>query len=177
MRLILIRHAEPVNDTSKPASDWPISDAGRQDGRRLGRELAPLGIGTIISSREPKSVGTSEEVAAELGLRFAVAPDLHEHERDRRDWLGDDAWHELLRNFFDNPSTLVFGNETAAEALDRFSSGLEQAILSHYRGDGTIAVVSHGTVISLFAARHLGQPPYSIWKSLQMPDYVELDRG
>jgi broad specificity phosphatase PhoE len=90
-------------------------------------------------------------------------------------WHGREARHRLLQRFFDNPDELVFGEETASQALRRFSSAVAAVIQRTSAGPGALCIVSHGTVMSLFAARHLNAAPYSIWAHLECPDYVELE--
>ncbi len=38
----------------------------------------------------------------------------------------------------------------------------------------SLAVVAHGTVISLYVARKTGADPYALWKRLNTPSYVVM---
>ncbi|MGI8553669.1 MAG: hypothetical protein ACR2PL_23210, partial [Dehalococcoidia bacterium] len=38
----------------------------------------------------------------------------------------------------------------------------------------TIVIVAHGTIISLFAARHAFVEPFPLWQSLVLPSFVVL---
>lgn len=175
MQLILVRHSISAVDVSRPPAQWPLSDAGVEAVGNLARTLADRDIAAIYSSQEPKAAQTARELAGLLNLDWKTAPGLHEHERDRMDWQGDEAWHALLRKFFDNPDDVVFGLESAHQALDRFSTAVDDALRQVDGQSGPIVIVSHGTVMSLFIAKQRGVDPYSIWRELKMPDYVELD--
>lgn len=175
MRLILVRHSISAVDISRPPAEWPLSEAGLRAVGALADTLGDRDISAIFSSEEPKAAETAGQLARLLECDWSTAPGLHEHERERMDWHGEEAWYALLREFFNNPDDVVFGLESARRALDRFSEAAD-CVLQEVDGDpGPVAIVSHGTVISLFVARQLGIDPYSIWRKLNMPDYVELD--
>lgn len=143
----------PEIDESLPPHEWPLSDAGRLAAGELGRQLSDRGIATVVSSEEPKASGTAEAFASALGLGWSTAPGLHEHERERMDWHGEDAWHRLIRRLVEHPDELVFGRETASHALARFSAAVELVVGSVDGDAGPLAIVSHGTVMSLYAGQ------------------------
>jgi broad specificity phosphatase PhoE len=64
---------------------------------------------------------------------------------------------------------LVLGTETGAEALARFSASLDQVLADNA---GNLAVVTHGTVLSLFVSRLAGVDPVAFWGQLELPAYV-----
>ncbi|MBX6342603.1 MAG: histidine phosphatase family protein, partial [Thermomicrobiaceae bacterium] len=67
--------------------------------------------------------------------------------------------------------------ESADEAHARFSAAIDRALARH--PTGTLAVVTHGTVMALFVARATGQEPFALWRRLQRlgtPAVVALPR-
>ena len=80
---------------------------------------------------------------------------------------------QLYARFFEKPDIPVFGDETADQAHERFS-GAVQSILSEYKTN-KIAIVAHGTVISLFVSRLTGKSGFKIWSELGLPCFVVLD--
>ena len=176
-RLILIRHAMPIVDDSRPSATWKLSESGRNAAKALASDLSAISIQSIVSSEEPKAIETAAIIAETLGISWSTAPGLHEHERGRLDWLGEEAWHAQIRRFFDRPRDVVFGYESARDSLARFKTAVESVLDQPEHRTGTIAIVSHGTVMSLYAADKLGDDPYVIWKNLDLPDYVELTSG
>lgn len=64
------------------------------------------------------------------------------------------------------------GRETAIEARERFANALE-SVLGRYK-EGNIAVVAHGTVISLSVAHRAGLQPYDYWKELDLPSFAVM---
>ncbi|MGH6986853.1 MAG: histidine phosphatase family protein [Caulobacteraceae bacterium] len=79
----------------------------------------------------------------------------------------------LIAEFFDRPDERVIGAETAAEALQRF----EQAVrsIAAEAPEETIAIVTHGTVLTLLIAKHNRVSPWTFWASLGLPSCVLID--
>ena len=66
----------------------------------------------------------------------------------------------------------ISGHETADQAHHRFSQALA-SLLEQYL-DQNVAVVAHGTVITLFVTRAVGLQPFAFWKRLGLPSFVVL---
>ena len=71
-----------------------------------------------------------------------------------------------------SPSELVFGAETGDQARERFAAAVDDALKRHPVGN--VAIVSHGTVMTLFLARTAGIDPVPFWKGLGLPAFVVL---
>src|SRR5690606_15956839 len=84
-----------------------------------------------------------------------------------------ETFHANVQEMFANPSTLVFGRETADEAFARFNEGLAK-VLRKASCENAV-VVCHGTVISLFVARMTGTDPFPLWVRLGLPSFVVLE--
>jgi len=80
----------------------------------------------------------------------------------------------LVRHSRSRPDERVFGEETAHEALERFTAGL-RGILEGGAA-GRPLVVTHGTVMSLYLGRRLGRSAREVWDRLTMPCCVDLGR-
>ena len=67
----------------------------------------------------------------------------------------------------------MYGLETANAAYARFAQAVDQIVEKH--PDRNIAVVAHGTVITLFA-QHRAQviDPFTFWQRLDLPSFVVL---
>ncbi|HVA93062.1 MAG TPA: histidine phosphatase family protein [Chloroflexota bacterium] len=124
----------------------------------------------IVCSVEPKARETGALVAAHLGIGYEVDAGMHEHERQTAGYLAVADFHATIERLFAQPDSLVFGEETARQAQDRFVRAVEQAA-GRYPQE-TIAIVAHGTVIALFAARHAGIDPFPLWQQLGLPSFV-----
>ena len=172
-KLVLVRHALPEFVVGVPASEWQLSDEGRRRCQRLADRLSTYDLAAVITSTEPKAAETGQIVADSLALPLETAPGLHEHERGVVTSTGDqDAFQEQVSRLFERPDELIFGTETADQAHARFATALAAAIERHPRGN--LAIVAHGTVMTLFIARASGLDPVPFWKSLGLPALAVL---
>jgi len=168
--LILVRHSMPLIETDVPAREWHLSIEGRERCLPLSKDIAAYDPQVIVSSLESKAIETAAEVASQLNISALTANGLHEHERTLMPFLSRQAFEESVAAFFARPQELVLGDETADQAYDRFRSALKQVITT-YTGKN-LAVVTHGTVMTLFVSRQIGLEPFPLWKSLGMPAFI-----
>jgi broad specificity phosphatase PhoE len=173
-RLILIRHSAPAYDPCVAASQWPLSEIGRQRSILLARVLAPYQPFALFTSREAKAAETAALVARELGMSFAARPGLQEHARHSVGWLEPAEFKASVAALFARPSEVVFGDESADQAQARFAEAIR--LIQSEVPLGNLAVVAHGTVISLFAGRVAGLDPAALLARLGLPAVIVLDR-
>ncbi|HEY7343470.1 MAG TPA: histidine phosphatase family protein [Ktedonobacterales bacterium] len=177
-RLFLIRHAAPAKNPAVPAREWALSATGRADAEQLAEMLTPFAPAVIIpnvpaaiiASDELKARQTAQPLADRLDLTVEVMAGLHEHERRTVGYLDDETFQATMARFFAEPDALVFGEETANQALARFSRAVEDTLARHPEGD--IVIVTHGTVMSLFVAAHSIVKPMKFWWHLHLPAWV-----
>jgi len=172
-KLILVRHSAPEIVSDVSANQWHLSNTGRLRCRKLAERLAVHAPDVIVSSLEPKATETGQIIADILGKPFETAENLHEHERSNVGLFGTKQQFEArVARFFENPRRLIFGEETADEAHRRFAKAVASVIRKH--PGGNLAIVTHGTVMSLFVARAIGLEPFPFWKRLGLPAFVVL---
>lgn len=175
-RLVLVKHSQVDVVPGRPPRTWELSDEGRRRAAALAERLAEFDAARIVSSVEPKAVETAEIVAQRLGVPSATAPGLHEQLRETSPYLGRDDFEAAIAWLFDEPHRIVFGEESADRAADRFAAAVD-ALADEAAADGRDAVVvAHGTVIALYVSRVAGIEPFPLWQSLGLPSYVVLSR-
>ncbi len=170
-RLLLIKHALPELDSSRPAADWHLSERGRALSELLARKLAAYSLDVIVSSVEPKAIETAQIVAQRLNKPHEIAAGLHEHDRRNVPFLSRVEIDARVAEFFAKPRELVLGSETADQAHARFADAIARVL--EKLPQKNIAVVAHGTVITLFVARKI-EMPFEFWKRLGLPSIVVL---
>ena len=126
----------------------------------------------ITSSTEPKAVETAQIAADYLKKPSIAFEGLHEHDRTGVGYTKQDKFEGWVRAYFENPDKLIFGQETANQSFARFSNALAKVTSKH--PDQNIAVVSHGTVMSLFVSRTNPIEAFQLWRKLDMPAFVVL---
>lgn len=170
--LLFIRHAETKIDPAQPSHTWRLTEGAYTACRQLAAGLEPFHLNRIVTSEEFKAAETGRLLAEALGLPCEAASGLHEHERKGVPVMEQRAWLATVQRLFERPDEPVLGTETAREALDRFEEAVRRILARH--PDERLAIVSHGTVMSLFVARHNEVDAFTFWKGLWMPDTVVL---
>src|SRR3954466_10148209 len=152
--LILIKHASPQVVPDEPPEQWELSADGRRRATALAERIAAMDDrpAVVVSSDERKASQTAQIVAERLGITMSIEPELHEHDRSTVPHMRSAEFISMVELMLRRPSELVLGEENATEALARFDHAISHVIEQHH--DQTIAIVSHGTVIAMFIARH-----------------------
>jgi broad specificity phosphatase PhoE len=173
-KLILIRHSIPLIDPARPARDWVLSAEGHAAAATLAERLVGHGIGAVVSSDEAKASQTAQALAARLQLPPALDRDLREHERASVGYLPRTQFEASIARFFAEPGVRVFGDEAADEVFSRFSAAVERSMAAK---TGNVALVTHGTALTLYLARTAGIDPLPFWRSLTLPMAIEVAGG
>ncbi len=170
--LVLVKHAMPVVDPHAPPNSWRLSEEGRRQSILLAEKLRGYGLDLVVTSEEPKATETGKIVAEHLNLGWAVASGLHEHDRTGAPFGTRMEFESAARAFFENPGTLVWGNETAEQAGARFAGGVHAVLAEHAKDN--VALVAHGTVITLFLKVCSDIDAYGFWSQLGLPSFCVL---
>jgi broad specificity phosphatase PhoE len=169
--IILVRHSPVSPDPAVPPKQWRLSQRGRDLCLPLAEALRPYAPGILVSSDEPKAIDTANLIADRLGLSVHIAAGLDEH---RPPYVATN-FLDLMQRYFEAPGERVFGEESAVEATDRFAAAVDAAVKAH--AANTLAIVTHGTVLALYAAPLFGLEPYVLWTRMSHPGFVVLDLG
>lgn len=173
--LILIRHSLTQVDPGSPSHTWSLSAEGRRRCILLADRLRPHHPSRLITSTELKAQETGQIIAEQLDLPVTAVPGLEEHKRSQAGFLDAAAFKHQIARLLTEPETLVFGEETGQQARERFTQTLDQ-LLKQYPND-TLALVSHGTILTLFVSAFNKVAPISFWEGLNLPDFLLIDRA
>ncbi len=169
--LILVRHSEPEIQPGKPASTWRLSERGRSRAGELAKELRGFTPTSIWCSKEPKAIETAQILTDALNVPMNVAHGLEEHHRSNVPYFPTkDGFEQAIQQFFCNPQQPVLGDETAHQALRRFTIAINKIIATGTAE--TPIVVTHGTVMTLYMASVSGVEPMRFWRNLETPSFV-----
>ncbi len=174
--LILVRHSNVQIDQERSSHEWLLSENGRVRCVTFAERLLPYGPDLFISSQEPKAAETGQLMSRVLGIPNQVASGLQEHNRSAGPYFGTQAaFRDAIKELFASPETQSFGQETGIEALARFNHAIARC-LNLYPAQN-LAIVTHGTVMTLFVCHHNAQlDPVTLWSDLTMPCAVILNR-
>ncbi len=167
--LILVRHSAVHPDPAIPSHEWLLSEDGRYRCHTLAAKLQPYPLDQFITSHEPKAIETGQIMADVFGVPCQVAAGLQEHDRRGVPYFASKvAFETAVATFFTHPTELVFGAETAVQARERFGTAVAQQRNNHPHNH--LAIVTHGTVLTLFICQHNPQlAPLPFWQVLTLP--------
>lgn len=154
---------------------WGLTARGEARCQSLATALEPYALERLRASYERKAQETARLVGARLAIPYETLRDVHEHDRMGAPFLSHETFMATIRLFFREPRTLVYGRETAEEAFHRFSRAVHSLLA--IEGDEPLAIVTHGTVISLFVAAHTTYDAYQFWKRLGQPAFIVFKVG
>lgn len=169
--LILIKHALPEIEPAQPNKMWQLGATGRQQCDWLAEALLPFAPQRLVSSHHAKALQTAEQLAPVLKLEPESYAGLEENDRTDFPFLPKEAFQQRLREFLEQPDTLLIGTETARQAQQRFAN----AIGSVWDNTQNLVVVAHGTVNTLFTALHNTIDAYRLWAALTCPSFIVLE--
>jgi broad specificity phosphatase PhoE len=169
-KLILIKHARPRVVESVAADEWELSEEGRAACKSLAEVVRPHEPGVIVSSEERKAKETARLLAEALGKPMETAPGLGEHDRSNVPMMRSGEFLSALAMFFKESNRLVLGRETADDAAGRFEQAIQAVLAEH--PEGNLAVVTHGTVLALFASENGAGDPFMLYRQLGLPSMV-----
>ncbi len=173
VRVILVRHAQPVIEPDKPSETWELSDDGRAATVALAQALKTFAPAAILCGAEPKMTGTATTLSEQIGVPVKPLPGLSEHARRTAKFADKDAFEAAIKSLFERPHETVYGEESANQTYDRFSVALDGTLAA--RPQDTVIAVSGGTAICIFLARRSGIDAFATWKRLRLPMAFVLD--
>jgi ribonuclease H / adenosylcobalamin/alpha-ribazole phosphatase len=175
-RLYLIRHCSTLESARGRCigrTDVPLSAAGIDCAKRLGRSLEPAGLSAIYSSPLQRARATAAPIAAAADREVVIAGGLMEVDFGSLEGrtfdeiaATDPGLHE---RWMTSPTQVAFpGGESYADLKARAVAALN-VIINRNRG-AAIAVVSHGGPIRAFLADLLEMPDDAAFR-------LEIDHG
>lgn len=167
--LILVRHSAVHTNPTLPSHEWTLTEDGRSRCQTLAAQLQSYPLDQFITSHELKAIETGQMLADALGVPCQAAPGLQEHDRRGVPYFASKIEFETaVTTFFTHPTELVFGAETAVQARERFGTAVQQQLANHPQKN--LAIVAHGTVMTLFICQHNPQlDPLPFWQALTLP--------
>jgi broad specificity phosphatase PhoE len=169
-KLILVKHARPDVQEQVPSREWRLSVEGREACAALADVISRFDPAVIVVSDEPKARETGELVAKKLDKPVEISTGLHEHDRGNVPMMRSREFISTMAMFFKQPARLVLGRESANQAAARFKAAVDGVVAAHPQGN--LALVTHGTVLALFAAGHGAGDGFLLWRSLGLPSLM-----
>jgi len=124
----------------------------------------------ITCSPEPKALQTAEPAARRWGIPLQTVDCLREIRRPRLLKNYDEVIADLLAK----PEASIAGLEPVAQVANRATRCIKELTTAHPKQ--TLAVVSHGLLLTIFLARLEGRwPTVAEWRAIPFPGVAVLD--
>jgi probable phosphoglycerate mutase len=154
-RLWLVRHGATEWSQSgrhTGSTDIPLTDAGREHARALGRRLAGRHFALVLTSPLERARETCRITGLDTIAR--VEPDLREWDYGEYEGRTTD---EIRRH--DPGWTIWTGSVPSGETIDEVAARARRVIDEVARVDGDVALFAHGHILRVLTACWLGLPP------------------
>lgn len=178
VRIIFIRHALPVVDHSRSSTEWVLSPDGLEDVKTCRQYLRNLSISLVYTSSQAKAKETANLLFEGQQVSFLEDNRLDEVIRPGPPLKDVEEFKAAVKMSFLNLGHSYFGWETNLSALGRFTSSIED--ISEQHPSGVIAVVTHGTVLTLYLGFRggflgNGQALGEVWEEMKFCDLKEVN--
>lgn len=173
--LYLIRHPKTLPDPAVPASLWRLAPEGSMQVETLVSLPLWSSVAAIYTSSEPKTTAVGMAVHDVHNILFSPVADLGEARRDV--WVGGEAFYTAQADFFTQTAVPpIPGWESADAAQARFVAAMNRLLSDHAPTD-SLVIVSHATVLTLYAAHLRGSAPsYREWHNMGFAAIMAVDR-
>jgi probable phosphoglycerate mutase len=168
LQRFMLRHGKPLFPGAGSYiyghTDYPLSDCGVSQARRIGEVLSGIRMERVVSSDLSRALETARIVAGlqRGGVEVEADPEIREIFMGEWDGLGKEEIKEKYADIFreralDLERVAAPGGETFVEARDRGARALSR-IIGESVGMSRIMIVAHGAIIwgmisSLFGIR------------------------
>ncbi|MEF3305944.1 histidine phosphatase family protein [Paenibacillus sp. GYB003] len=166
-----IRHAESIY-TDGNERERGLTDKGKRDALRVRDLLADRPIEAVVSSPYRRAIDTVRPLADALGKPVAIEEHLRERLASGTSF-GKDEFMQAKKKLFEQPDFSFPGGESS-EAAGLRAVRILAGLLREYEGR-TIAIGTHGDIMTLMLNRYDPGFGYPFWTSLTMPDIYRLE--
>lgn len=169
--LVFVRHFETAIDRDRPASEWTLSEEGREAMRTfLGRD-AVRSSGLVYSSPEHKALITAERAGEIADTTVRVTDALREVDRSGEGFVDDPSTYaEMVELYFSRPD-VPFDWENRRDVETRIRRFVGNIEVEH----DPVLIVSHGMLFTTMLAPLSGRDRFEFWKGLEFGEMVRID--
>lgn len=162
--LYLVRHCQAKGQTPEA----PLTEMGQQQAISLASWLGEANIGHIVSSPFVRAYQSIAPLAERLGLTIEIDDRLIERVLSP---IPLDNWQARLAETFVNLDLSFEGGESSRAAMMRGAAVVNEVMP---QATGSVAIITHGNLMTLILKHFNEQIGYTEWKNLQNPDIYRV---
>ncbi|WP_379147056.1 histidine phosphatase family protein [Paenibacillus sp. sgz500992] len=164
-----MRHAESIYVEGMDRTRG-VSEQGHKDALRVKSILQYTVIDSFVSSPYERAILTVKPLADELHKEIIIIEELRE--RTIGD-IGNLSFHEAKKRVYEDFQVAFVGGESSSGAQARGIQEME-LLLEKYK-DQTIAIGTHGDIVTLVINHYDPKYGYEFWQSTSMPNIYRLE--
>ena len=172
MKLYLFRHSRTIIEPEVPTPQWVLSTEGVKRAQSLSENANMRPIEVFYSSLQNKALETTVIFAKPQRVPIKTHAGLAELTSITNAFLPH--YEETVQHLYAGTITTIHNGESFQEGLNRFHRTIEQIVRSE-AGHDHIGIVTHGVILSLFAAQYAGVSASDLHHRIAMPDMAILD--
>ena len=165
MKVYIIRHCEAEGQ----APEAMLTATGMEARKRLADFLIPYQIEEVISSPYERAIQTIEMFIQDNGIPFKVDERLKERVLSSENLVD---WLEKLQQTYIDYDLKFTGGESSNEAVNRMIELVNELRQGNH---ASVAIVTHGNIMSLLINHYNGDFGFNEWKHLSNPDVYEIN--
>jgi broad specificity phosphatase PhoE len=158
-RILLVRHCQSQANADgrlEGRGDSPLSEAGREQARRLAAFVASQEIGqaTLLASPLSRARATADEIGALCGWTPSHDHRIREGELG---WMEDMSYAEVSKHMVENQLRVLDSEVHGGESLDAVAERCWEALSEVLAvTEGPLIAVMHGYAIQALVVRRFG---------------------
>ena len=158
-RVLLVRHCQSQANADgrlEGKGDSPLSEAGREQARRVAAFVASQKIGqaTLLASPLSRARATADEIGALCGWTPSHDHRIREGELG---WMEDMSYAEVSKHMAENQLRVLDSEVHGGESLDAVAERCWEALSEVLAvTEGPLIVVMHGYAIQALVVRRFG---------------------
>jgi broad specificity phosphatase PhoE len=160
-RILLVRHCQSQANAAgrlEGRGDSPLSQAGREQARRVAAFIAAQDIGpaTLIASPQSRARATADEIGALCGWTPSHDHRIREGELG---WMEDMSYVEVGKHMVEHQLSVLDAAVHGGESLDAVAERCWEALSEVLAvTEGPLIAVTHGYAIHALVGQRFGHP-------------------
>jgi broad specificity phosphatase PhoE len=172
MKLYFFRHSQTIFEPEVPTPNWVLSEEGIEKAKLLSGDSKIMNIEIFYSSLQNKALETTVILAKPNRTPIKTHSGLAELTSITNAFIP--CYDETVRDLYAGKIKTINHGESLKEGRDRFHNTIEDIVHSEV-GNDSIGIVTHGSILSLFASEYSGVAAYELHQQISMPDMAILD--
>ncbi len=175
MEILFIRHSKTHVNPEIPINTWGLSAKGIELAQHLSSHALIKQLEVLYTSFQTKALETALYLAKPNNIPIKANDDLTEVSSFTKQYEPDfELYSRRAKAYYHGKIERINEGESQNEALTRFGKILEY-IVEIEGNKSRIGIVSHGHILTLYAALYREIDTYAVHTQIKQPDIAVFD--